>query len=679
MNTNKLKTLSFLKTLFFPLSKRVYIVGGYVRDNILGIDSDDIDIEVYDINIEKFTEIMNQIGAIGVGKSFFVYKYEGIDISLPRTETKVGQGHQGFDVSYINDEKIASRRRDFTINALMQNLYTDEILDFYGGIEDLKSRIIKIVDEKTFSEDSLRVLRGIRFAAKFGFKIDKKSFSIIQKISLDDLSTERISKELELIFQTKYLEYGFFYLYKIGFLKKYFHVDIEIKTFFTIYRLLKTKKRFFKSELYEYYLVYIINCFHKVDFSVLKSNKYEKIIHRQPLLNFSISDRDLCIIALDMPISRWFGALSVSIIQRAKILGIYENKLKTDVNPQEIIEAGFTGTSIKSEYLMRNLKYIDDKITKRQQRRDNMDKKYRLVTRSDMDGLVCATLLKYVDIIDDILFVHPKDMQDGKIAITENDITTNLPYVEGVHLAFDHHLSETIRNGKKDNHIIIPDAPSAAEVVYEYYGAEMSFPPSFKPMMDAANKADAAQFSKEDILDPQGWDLLSFLMDSRTGLGRFREFRISNYQLMMDLIDYCKDHTIEEIMKLPDVKERVELYNKYRDDFVEQLHNVSTIKDNLIIVDYRDEEIIYPGNRFMIYALYPECNISMHIIWGREKQNTVLAVGHSIINKTCKTVVGELMLQYGGGGHEKAGTCQLDNDKVESQMLEIIDVIVKNG
>ncbi|MEJ5168483.1 MAG: hypothetical protein WHU93_04895 [Arcobacteraceae bacterium] len=207
----------------------------------------------------------------------------------------------------------------------------------------------------------------------------------------------------------------------------------------------------------------------------------------------------------------------------------------------------------------------------------------------------------------------------------------------------------------------------------------MSFPPTFKPMMDAANKADAAQFSKEDILDPQGWDLLSFLMDSRTGLGRFREFRISNYQLMMDLIDYCKDHTIEEIMKLPDVKERVDLYNKYRDDFVEQLHNVSTIKDNLIIVDYRDEEIIYPGNRFMIYALYPECNISMHIIWGREKQNTVLAVGHSIINKTCKTVVGELMLQYGGGGHEKAGTCQLDNDKVESQMLEIIDVMVKNG
>lgn len=308
-----------------------------------------------------------------------------------------------------------------------------------------------------------------------------------------------------------------------------------------------------------------------------------------------------------------------------------------------------------------------------------MEKKYRLVTRSDMDGLVCATLLKYMGIIDDILFVHPKDMQDGKISITPNDITTNLPYVEGVYLAFDHHLSETIRNEKKDNHIIIPTAPSAAEVVFQYYGGESVFPPSFQPMMEAANKADAAQFSRDEILNPQGWDLLSFLMDSRTGLGRFREFRISNYQLMMDLIDYCKDHTIEEIMRLSDVKERVELYNKYRDDFVDQLHKVSTIRENLVIVDYRDEEIIYPGNRFMIYALYPDTNISMHIIWGRDKQNTVLAVGHSIINRTCKTSVGELMLKYGGGGHEKAGTCQLENDQVAIQMAEIVDVIVKNG
>lgn len=222
-----------------------------------------------------------------------------------------------------------------------------------------------------------------------------------------------------------------------------------------------------------------------------------------------------------------------------------------------------------------------------------MSKKYRLVTRSDMDGLVCGTLMKYLGIIDEITFVHPKDMQDGKIEITQNDITTNLPYVDGVYLAFDHHFSETLRNEKRDNHIIEADAPSAAEVVYQYYGGDEKFPSSFRPMMDAANKADSAAFTKEDILNPQGWELLSFLMDSRTGLGRFREFTVSNYQLMMDLIDYCKDHTIEDILKLSDVKERVDLYFKYEKEFEKQLKRCTTIKGNLAIIDYRDEETIF--------------------------------------------------------------------------------------
>ncbi len=297
------------------------------------------------------------------------------------------------------------------------------------------------------------------------------------------------------------------------------------------------------------------------------------------------------------------------------------------------------------------------------------EKRYRLVTRSDMDGLVCAVLLKHLDMIENITFVHPKDMQDGKIEITQNDITTNLPYVDGVHLAFDHHLSETVRNETiKDNHIIITDAPSAAEVVYQYYGTD-KFPESFKPMMEAANKADAAQFSKEDIIDPQGWDLLSFLMDSRTGLGRFREFRISNYNLMMDLIDYCKDHTIDEIMELEDVKERVNLYNKYKEEFVSQLKRCSTIYDNVIVLDLREEEIIYPGNRFMIYALFPETNVSIHHIWGFRKQNTVFAVGKSIINRSSKVNIGDLMLQYNGGGHMAAGTCQVEHS-VASEVLE---------
>ena len=285
-------------------------------------------------------------------------------------------------------------------------------------------------------------------------------------------------------------------------------------------------------------------------------------------------------------------------------------------------------------------------------------KVYRLVTRSDMDGLVCGTLLKYLGIIDEISFVHPKDMQDGKIDITEDDITTNLPYVDGVHLAFDHHYSETLRNEEMENHIIIPDAPSAAEVVYQYYGGDEKFPKRFKDMMDAANKADSAQFDIDDILNPKGWELLSFLMDSRTGLGRFKEFSVSNYQLMMDLIDHCAKLSIEEILELPDVKERVDLYFRYEKEFITQLKRSSTIYKNLIIVNYMNEDIIYPGNRFMIYALYPEVNISIHTVWGRNKQNVVYSTGKSIINKTSKTNIGELMLKYDGGGHEAAGGCQ---------------------
>jgi nanoRNase/pAp phosphatase (c-di-AMP/oligoRNAs hydrolase) len=311
-----------------------------------------------------------------------------------------------------------------------------------------------------------------------------------------------------------------------------------------------------------------------------------------------------------------------------------------------------------------------------------MDKKeYRLVTRSDMDGLICAVLLKELGIINDIKFVHPKDMQDGIIEIGENDITTNLPYVNGVYLAFDHHFSETLRNEKVDNHIIDPTAPSAARVVYDYYGGENSFKgiTHLDSMMEAVDKADAARFSLDDILEAKGWELLSFLMDARTGLGRFREFRISNYALMMDLIDYCKLHSIDEVLELPDVKERVELYQKYDQEFKDQLQRCSTIHNNLVVLDLRNEEIIYPGNRFMIYALYPECNISIHVLWGFKKQNTVFATGKSIFNKSSKTIVGELMLKYNGGGHEAAGTCQVDNDKAEETLKELISQINADG
>jgi nanoRNase/pAp phosphatase (c-di-AMP/oligoRNAs hydrolase) len=306
--------------------------------------------------------------------------------------------------------------------------------------------------------------------------------------------------------------------------------------------------------------------------------------------------------------------------------------------------------------------------------------KYRLVTRSDFDGLVCAVLLKHLDLIDDIKFVHPKDMQDGTIEISSRDITTNLPYVESAYISFDHHLSETIRNtGQRDNHIIDPDAPSAARVVWKHYGGHDAFPESWDEMMEAVDKGDSAQYNQEEVLNPKDWELLNFLMDARTGLGRFREFRISNYNLMMDLIDYCKNHTIEQILQLPDVKERVELYFEQEAKFKDQIQRCSTVHGNLIVLDLRNEETIYAGNRFVIYAMYPQCNISIHVLWGLKQQNTVFATGKSIFDRGSKTNVGELMLKYGGGGHHAAGTCQVENDVAEEKLQELITQITADG
>ena len=305
--------------------------------------------------------------------------------------------------------------------------------------------------------------------------------------------------------------------------------------------------------------------------------------------------------------------------------------------------------------------------------------KFRLITRSDFDGLVCAVLLKHLEIIDDITFVHPKDMQDGKIEVSSNDISTNLPYVKGIHLSFDHHSSETIRNGKMDNHIIDPAAPSAARVVWDYYGGVEAFPSHWLEMMDACDRGDSAQFNMQQVLNPEGWDLLNFLMDARTGLGRFREFRISNYNLMMDLIDYCKNHTIEQIMQLPDVLERVVLYKEQTELFKQQLIRCSTTHGNLIVLDLRDEDVIHAGNRFVIYALFPETNISIHVMWGFQKQNTVFATGKSIFDRGSKTNIGDLMLKYGGGGHQAAGTCQVPHDQASKTLAELITQINADG
>ena len=309
------------------------------------------------------------------------------------------------------------------------------------------------------------------------------------------------------------------------------------------------------------------------------------------------------------------------------------------------------------------------------------DKKYRLITRSDMDGLVCGVLLKELGIINEITFAHPKDMQDNIVRVGDRDIITNLPFIEGAYMGFDHHASEVARrNTITDNHVIDPDAPSAARVVYDYFGGESAFPNVSKDMMEAVDRADSAQFSESDVLNAQGWDLLSFLMDSRTGLGRFRDFEISNYQLMMRLIDHCRKHSdINEILELPDVKERATLYREHQEAAKEQLQRCADVQGNLVVLDLRNEDTIWATNRFMIYALFPQVNISMHVLWGRNKQNTVFAIGKSILNRTSKTNVGDLCLFHGGGGHEAAGTCQVENLRADEAMQELIEGIIADG
>ena len=299
---------------------------------------------------------------------------------------------------------------------------------------------------------------------------------------------------------------------------------------------------------------------------------------------------------------------------------------------------------------------------------------YRLITRSDMDGLVCAVLLKELGMLGEIVFHHPKDVQDGKVPVTDRDILTNLPYVAGCALCFDHHASEAQRNGGRatPGYVLDPNAKSAARVVYDHFGGRQRFPAIGDDMMAAVDKADSAGFTLADVLEPKGWELLSFLMDARTGLGRFRDFSISNYQLMMKLIGCCRDMTIDEILALPDVKERVDLFFAQHALFRAQIQRVAQVHDNLVVLDLRNEETIHAGNRFVVYAMFPQCDISMHVMWGRDRQNTVYTVGKSIFGVRNGIDVGSLMLGLGGGGHAAAGTCQGANDAAEATKRHLV-------
>lgn len=304
----------------------------------------------------------------------------------------------------------------------------------------------------------------------------------------------------------------------------------------------------------------------------------------------------------------------------------------------------------------------------------------RLMTRSDFDGLISAVLLKHLGIMDEWKFVHPKDVQDGLVQVTKDDILANVPYVPGVGMWFDHHSSEKERlrfDYKFEGASELK--PSCARVIWDYYGGNDKFPDRFQQMMEYVDRCDSGQLTQDEILHPKLWVLLSFIMDPRTGLGRYKDYRISNYSLMMKLVEWCGTMPIHEILAQPDIQERIERYHEQNKLFSDQLKRCTTIHKNLAVIDLREEAEIFTGNRFLIYSLFPECNISMHVMWGREKQNVVFTVGHSIINRTSKTDVGKLMLEHGGGGHKQVGTCQVATPRAERINKQLIDRITADG
>lgn len=309
-----------------------------------------------------------------------------------------------------------------------------------------------------------------------------------------------------------------------------------------------------------------------------------------------------------------------------------------------------------------------------------MPQTYRLITRNDFDGLVCAVLVRSLGLVDEIAFAHPKDMQDGRVAVSERDITANLPYAPGVHLAFDHHASEAVRVGPPPPNLVLdPEKPSAARVVYEHYGGKKAFPSVSAEMLAAVDEADAAGYTEfEQIFEPSGWNLLNYILDPRTGLSRL-PFRKDQDAMVRELADACLRMSIDEILALPDVKERVDRYFEEAAKARDQIKRDATVHRNLVVIDLRNESTIHAVNRFVVYTMFPKQNISLTALRAEAPDTVVLAVGRSILNPTSNTHIGELMLRYGGGGHAGAGTCQVPSGEADDVMRQLIERITADG
>ena len=360
--------LDFFRSLFTPFSKRVYLVGGCVRDALLGREIYDYDIEVYDIKPAKFDELMTGIRASGVGKSYFIYKYKNYDLGLPRSESKTGNSHKDFAVSYINDPSLASLRRDFTVNAMMMNIFNGEILDFHGGKKDLECKTLRHIDSEKFKEDPLRVLRGVQFSARLDFSIDDDTLELMKTLDLTHLSKDRINTELTKFFRSEHLEKGAFYLFALSLFKEIFGVQIHKSDEFLAE--LKSARNFVNDErLFLYMLFGKFELDAKEILEKMRLPKSYFSILKEPFFKDMPSDNELLQIALNMPLKSWLGAYNKERIERAKELGIYERKFEPKIDVREILAAGFKNEMIAAEIKRRQELEISNYLSKRKFRK----------------------------------------------------------------------------------------------------------------------------------------------------------------------------------------------------------------------------------------------------------------------------------------------------------------------
>ncbi|MFB1644241.1 CCA tRNA nucleotidyltransferase [Campylobacter molothri] len=338
--------LTFIANFLKPYTQRAYLVGGSVRDMLLGLEIFDYDIEIYDINTKQFDFIMQKLGAKGFGKSFFVYKFKNFDLALARVENKISYGHRGFEVKICNDEKLGARRRDFTINALMINIFSGEFLDFYNGLQDLKNGILRHIDEKSFQEDSLRILRAIVFVSRFNFKIASETLNVMKKMNIKDLSKDRINAELYKFFKSFQLKVGYKYLQKLHLEKEIFGFESDFKSL-EFQNLLEESRKFIKDEALFLYLY--LNFFKLNKETFFKKTKLKKEYLKKVNQSFyldEIDDFELAKIAFDMPLKEWLGLWNEKRVGQAKKLKLYEDKFKSKILTQDLINSGFNGKKL---------------------------------------------------------------------------------------------------------------------------------------------------------------------------------------------------------------------------------------------------------------------------------------------------------------------------------------------